>query len=380
MAIFLMTSVTVSWSAEPGSTVRNIFGPQIGINAAQCRGACGADCPDSCSKQVAYECVDSSRLRRLDTYVCGTHQGCREHDACLDACIKGSTNSGNCQSECDAKALEDFGLESSASWLTGGGPTDGKIDFEYTISAPDALEAAYRCPADSNLQCSLNSGCVTANGARVDPVFDSYAGAAANSMRISGFQSGPACGERVCEQSANIQVTGADTCDGKRCTRFGMEFDYQNADPSAPLECRTSTSNAGESDFIGNLLKLGADASVSRSSEDTKSQGEDGMAELLGMFGQVLASGDSPEDINVTITPLDKDGNPVESQSVGSAAGENTRPIPSSVDLPVTNGHLFVPMYQLADGMSSSGVKERKITCTHKGAPVLETVVRLHAG
>jgi hypothetical protein len=162
-----------------------------------------------------------------------------------------------------------------------------------------------------------------------------------------------------------------------------MEFDYENADPSAQLECSTSTSG-GDGDFIGDLLKQGGDAMTSRNSGANEQiqggQGEDGMAELLGMFGKVLASGDSPEDVNVTITPHDEDGNPIESQRVGTGYGDAPPSIPNSVDLPAASGHLFVPMYQLESGMQRGQAKERRVRCTHKGAPVLDTTFRLTAG
>ncbi len=46
----------------------------------------------------------------------------------------------------------------------------------------------------------------------------------------------------------------------------------------------------------------------------------------------------------------------------------------SSIDLPAANGHLVVPMYQLAASAKPGVVKERRVTCRHKGQPVLETV------
>jgi len=103
------------WSAEPGTIVRNAFGPQAGNNANQCRGACGAGCPESCAETVAYECLDSAQLRRVVTYECGTHQGCRVHDDCLDACLQSGASGGNCQAECDAKVMQRFGFESAAA-------------------------------------------------------------------------------------------------------------------------------------------------------------------------------------------------------------------------------------------------------------------------
>jgi len=383
--IVVMAAVPAAaqWAAEPGATVRDAFGPQAGNQANECRGACGGGCPKSCDQAVSYECTDSSRLRRVVTYDCGTHQGCRVHDDCLDTCLRNGDQGRSCATQCDAEIMDRYGFESAGSWLMGDGPYDGRISFEYTRDAPGALEPAYRCPDGASRQCSGAAGCTAANGNRVDPVFDAYPAAGAHAMRVSDFRSGPACGDSVCEPAIDIRVTGADSCNSGSCTRFGMEFDYENADPSAQLECSTSTSG-GDSDFVGDLLKQGGDAMTSRNSgsevESGDSQGEDGMAELLGMFGKVLASGDSPEDVNVTITPHDEDGNPIESQRIGTGQGGGPPPIPRSVDLPAANGHLFVPMYQMADGSNSGQVKERRVRCTHKGAPVLETTFRLHSG
>jgi len=370
-------------SAGAGATVRNAFGPQSGHAANQCRGACGGGCPGSCAQTIAYECTDSAQLRRIVTYDCGTHQGCRVHDDCLDACINNGSGVSDCSAQCDANVMEQYGFESSASWLMGNGPYDGRINFEYTRDAPGALEPAYRCPTGASRQCSATIGCNNDEGVWVDPVFDTYPAAGSRTMRVSDFRSGPACGASVCAQATDIEVYGEDSCPGGSCSRFGMEFDYQNADPTVPLKCSTSTSGGGD-DFVGDLLKQGADAMTSRGegaeAESSNGQGEDGMAELMGMFGKVLASGDSPEDVQVSMAPLGPDGKPIESQRVGSVPRDGPPPVPQSVNLPAASGHLFVPMYQLADSLNSSGVKERKIRCTHKGAPVLETIFRLHPG
>lgn len=367
--------VQADWSAEPGVTVRNAFGPQGGGKPSQCRGACGAGCPKTCDRSVAYECLDASRFRRVVTYDCGTHPGCRVHDDCLDACIQGGGDVGACSSRCDSEVVDSFGMESAGSWLTGRGPYDGRTQFEYTRDAPDAPEPAFRCPDGASQQCSGEVGCL-AGGTWLEPVFDSYAGTAAGAMRIAAFRAGPACGDLICRQSADIVVSGADSCPGGQCTRFGMEFDYENADPSAPLECRSSTS--GGDDFVGDLLKQGADAMESRgTTPDVNS--EDGMQALMGIFGKVLASADSPEDVNISITPLDEDGNPIESQRVGSQPADGLPPIPNRVELPASSGHLFVPMYQLASTMKRGEIKERLIRCTHRDIPVLETTFRLRA-
>lgn len=371
-----LNSIVAQSSAEPGATVRNVFGPDVGLGANQCRGACGGDCPRSCTVEVSFECVVDAKLRRVQAFTCGTHQGCREHDSCLDNCLLNNPESRDCQPQCDAEAMKKYGFENATPWLLGKGPYDGQITFEYTRHAPAELEPAYGCPPGSKRQCDGGKVCVGPNGHSIAPVFDSYPAASASAMQISLLRVGPFCkngGNRVCEHSDTIRVVGDATCPGGACTRFGIEFDYRNGDPAVPLECRTST-RGGDADFIGDLIKLGGDAVASRDAASGEPKEEDGLGQLLSMFGKVIASADSPEDLQVTITPLDEQGNPDESKRVGSGAGGAPAPIPNSVDLPATNGHLIVPMYQLAASSKPGTVKERRITCTHKGEPVLETV------
>ena len=271
--------------------------------------------------------------------------------------------------------MESYGFESSASWLLGNGPYDGEATFEYTRHGPDQLEPAYRCPMGRSASVITVAPALLQAALRL-PLFSiPIRRESRGAMQVSALRAGPVCGgdvDRVCEQSATIQLSGADTCPGGSCTRFGMEFDYRNADPGAPLECATST-RGDDGDFIGDLIKLGGDAIATRSG-GADSQLGDGMGQLLGMFGKVIASADSPEDLQVSITPLDENGNPIESQRVGSEPLDGPAPIPRSVDLPAASGHLFIPMYQLASRSQPGVVKERRITCTHKGEPVLETV------
>jgi hypothetical protein len=372
LAVVALSPLPALSSAAAGATVRNVFGPDVGLAANQCRGACGGGCPKSCTIEVSFECMGSTQLRRVEAFTCGTHKGCREHDDCLDTCLQDNPNSGDCQSVCDATAMQLYGFEYSASWALGKGPYDGETTFEYTRHGPAELEPAYRCPEGAKRQCGESTSCIAANGTVVDPVFDAYPTANAGGMRISALRTGPLCAggaDKVCEQSANIRMTGADACPGGSCTRFGMEFDYVNADPSAPLECATST-RGGEDDFIGDLIKLGGDAISTRTGSAGADEG-DGMGQLLGMFGKVIASADSPEDIQITMTVFDENGNP---DTVSSEPADGPAPIPRSIDLPTANGHLFVPMYQLASSSAPGVVKERRVTCTHKGQPVLETI------
>ncbi|TXS95984.1 hypothetical protein FV139_00275 [Parahaliea maris] len=363
-------------SAGAGDTVRNVFGPDVGLGANQCRGACGGGCPKTCRSEVRFECLGDTKLRRVNAFICGTHQGCRDHDDCLDACLRNSPEDRDCQSECNAMVVERYGFDKSTPWLLGKGPYDGEITFEYTRYAPEAPEPLYRCPPGAIRQCGADGPCVGPNDGRaVDAIFDSYPAASTGAMQISGLRAGPLCDaeERVCEQSLNIKVGGDSRCPNGPCTRFGLEFEYRNANPVAALECRTST-RSNEDDFVGDLIKLGGDAIAEKDAASGGPDPEDGLGQLLGAFSKVIASADSPEDLQVTITPLDEDGNPDESRRVGTGADGVPPPIPTSVELPRASGRLVVQMYQLASGGRRGTIKERRVTCTHQGEPVLETV------
>jgi len=381
-ALFVCLPAAAQWSAQPGDTVRNAFGPPSGGASTVCRGACGGGCPSSCQEKTTFECTGGDLLRRVRTYQCGTHQGCREHDDCLDRCLQQQAQGFDCQSQCHGEAVESYGFEQATSWATGGGSYDGApITFEYTRDSPDAPEPAFTCPDDVTLRCSGDAGsCIDGQGSSVAPIFDSYSGTGPAAMHISGLRTGPLCGDRVCGQDPDIEVTGEDLCDGgggaASCTRFAMEFDYRNADPSAPLECSTST-DSGEGDFIGNIIKKGFD-SMPDLAAGSSGEGGNGLGQLLGAIQKVVASADSPEDVDVSIAPLGPDGRPIESQRVGTQPRSGPRPIPSTVDLPASSGHLVVPMYQLTDRSSTAPVITREVRCTHKGVPVLETTVRLH--
>ena len=372
-ALALLCPQTASVASATEQTVRNEFGPSGGGKPNLCRGACGGGCPKSCDITTSYECTGESRFRRVVSYDCGTHEGCRAHDYCLDRCLKGSGDVGACSKQCDGMVVHQYGIDKAGSWLTGGGPYDGRKQFEYTRDADNAPEPIFRCPEGASEQCSGRVGCM-AGGSWMEPAFDGYSESAGGTLQVSAFRAGPACGDSVCRQSAAIEISGDDSCPGGQCTRFGMEFDYRNADPAVPLECRTSTSSEG--DFIGDLLKQGADAMESRGTMPDP-ESENGMEALVGLFGKVLASADSAEDVNISMTPLDENGNPIESQRVGSQPADGPPPIPSRVELPAASGHLFVPMYQLADAMQPGESKERRVICKYKGNPALETTFRL---
>lgn len=370
LGLFFPDLVAAQWAAQPGQTVRNSFGPLEGDRASMCRGACGPGCPSTCKERTTYECLDSGRLLRVNTYICSTHQGCRDHDDCLDRCTQNREQGFDCEAYCHTDAVNAYGLPNTTSWAAGGGPFDGPpIIFEYTRDTPNSLEPAFRCSEGAQLQCNGGKGqCVTAEGT-AEPVFDSYPAAGPGAMRVMNFRSGPLCGDSVCRQATLIRVTGQDTCERGRCTKYGVEFDYKNADPGVPLLCSGEVTEGG--DFVGNILRKGAE----RMPQQGDGSGEDGMAELVGIVQKVLKSADTPEDVRVSVAPLDEHGNPIESQRVGTTY-TGPASVPRSVDIPAVSGHMVVPMYQLVD-VPDKDNRVRQIRCSHKGQPVLEVAFQL---
>ncbi|HKJ17996.1 MAG TPA: hypothetical protein VJ984_11635 [Xanthomonadales bacterium] len=370
-AFLFSAPLFAQWAAEPGEKVRNGFGPESGVQSVStCRGACGLGCPSSCKERVTYECDDSERMVRVNSYVCGTHQACRDHDNCLDQCRQDREKAFDCDAYCHTEVLESFSIENAISWSTGGGPYDGPpIFFEYTRESPNAPEPAFRCPDGAKMQCSRGKGsCLAAGGGLADPVFDSYVGVGAGAMRISNFRSGHLCGDSVCQQTTLIRVTGQDQCVRGDCTKYGVEFEYENANPAMPLECTGEVTGGG--DFIGNMLKKGADMMP----QQGDGSGEDGAAELMGMLQQILQSADTPEDVQITMTPNDEHGNPIPGQTVGNTY-EGPASVPRTVDIPAASGSMVVPMYQLM-GINNPP-QARQIRCSHNGVPVLEVAFQL---
>lgn len=122
---------------------------------SKCRGACGPDCPDTCVDQDDVSlCIadDSGKCFYLCTYSdvlqCGSHESCRVHDDCYDACVeeKGETlycPLGFCHCGCDWGCFWNYDLISCAQWKFGYGPTDRKILYASPPKMSGPLRA---CP------------------------------------------------------------------------------------------------------------------------------------------------------------------------------------------------------------------------------------------
>jgi hypothetical protein len=375
LVLFLPQQTAAQWSAQPGDTVRNAFGPAKGLNVPVCRGACGADCPSTCEQSVQFECAGGERLLRVQSYNCGTHQGCQEHDDCLDRCSQKQAEGYDCATECHAEAVGNWGLDKAGFWAAGGGPYEGDpITFQYTMETPGGPEAIYRCPAGAGQQCSAGVGSCLTGSKSVDPEFETFVGGGPQTVKVSGFRSGTVCLENgqpssVCQNAVDINITGNDRCaqaDGAQpCTWYGFELDYQNANPSEPLYCQSS---AAEEDFLGGVVSSAIEAAPGGVEGD--------LGKLLGQFQKDLSNGKSLDQIFSGITVTAADGKTLgepEPTEVFQAAG-----VPNEITLNGTSGHILVPIFERKDASAPGTYVEHQITCRQTGRPVLETTFSLH--
>lgn len=134
-----------------------------------CRGACGANCPDTCNNNITHcVCITNEAGKhytcRYPALECPTHQGCREHDECYDRCVEeGETEMcprttlagyvagtverdevDNCHCLCDFDCIDQHGWNTCLQWADGEGPTDGQRVF-FT-GDPDRTGPLSECP------------------------------------------------------------------------------------------------------------------------------------------------------------------------------------------------------------------------------------------
>jgi hypothetical protein len=91
-------------------------------SGAQCRGACGIDCPPERCKAVA----DITISFEGGTYIyknvisCPSHQGCRDHDACYDICTEQLGDSslllGTCHGICNGRCYDEWNYPDCILW------------------------------------------------------------------------------------------------------------------------------------------------------------------------------------------------------------------------------------------------------------------------
>lgn len=158
----------------PENRVPNVYGyfPFDGVGAVEsglpgaagdapglcdplCRGACGADCdPDDCTPTPIFECEEQGGESTTIVFggvsqSCGTAEGCRAHDDCVDTCNQvegcGTWAAARCRRACDLEDVATWGAETSGLWATGHGPKDpAPLLFRYLD--PVGEEDSLTCP------------------------------------------------------------------------------------------------------------------------------------------------------------------------------------------------------------------------------------------
>ena len=113
-----------------------------------CRGACGAGCPDTAKSLEDITIRIPDPLNDMFHYLliypgvkeCGTHAACRWHDACFDQCKLWGEDSkiGPLHNLCSDKVVDRYGLIDGGTWMLGYGPYDGYFIFsnEPTLEGP----------------------------------------------------------------------------------------------------------------------------------------------------------------------------------------------------------------------------------------------------
>jgi len=125
-------------------------------SGSTCRGACGSGCPDTCQDCAdIVRCLPDQRDENAHTFVtysgvieCGTHAGCRQHDACFDDCEEEYGEESvvaPCHDECSAAIVREYGVTRGASWALGYGPYDGYFLYseEPVWSEPESGQLQY---------------------------------------------------------------------------------------------------------------------------------------------------------------------------------------------------------------------------------------------
>ena len=145
---------------------------EFGPCNSYCRGACGPDCTlNNCTLTEKVVCDTDAQgrktgyvSRRVQSYECGLHPGCIEHDACYDSCNSyfgcGTWEAAYCRhgrldiatvganlpsdillrgySFCDFRAWSSWGAVNSALWIKGYGDKPIAHTFVYTTTTTAA--------------------------------------------------------------------------------------------------------------------------------------------------------------------------------------------------------------------------------------------------
>ncbi len=142
-----------AWTDGP---LHGVFPRNPGIpSGSLCRGACGADCETCQHEREHYECEKVGNRHIWWAYphyeTCGTHLGCRNHDACYDWCADKYNEKGKlgvilgpCHRLCDFECICNYNTPQCVGWIGGGKPHDGTMVFSDKPHKKDGCDGP--CP------------------------------------------------------------------------------------------------------------------------------------------------------------------------------------------------------------------------------------------
>ena len=120
-------------TAPVGVVAPLLTNPHIG-SGGLCRGTCGPDCPPTCTAEPDVDlCLPDASGACHYTYTyrsvqqCGSHAGCRVHDACYDRC--GPNIYDACHRSCDWECFSTHGYSQCNEWRQGNGPYDSFLTY-----------------------------------------------------------------------------------------------------------------------------------------------------------------------------------------------------------------------------------------------------------
>jgi hypothetical protein len=127
-----------------------------------CRGACGGDCPSTCRDLPDISiCVSDGEhdfVCKYGVIECGSHQGCREHDACYDDCAT-APRPALCRRGCDLACISNYGIGDCNNWRIGGDPYDSWLKFSYPPVQTACVGSTPYCVDGKCVECRTNADC-----------------------------------------------------------------------------------------------------------------------------------------------------------------------------------------------------------------------------
>jgi hypothetical protein len=139
-----------------------------------CRGACGSGCPDTCVSLPDLTIRVPDPINELSHYLltytgvteCGTHAGCRWHDACFDQCkILGEEGDFDPMHDlCSAKVVQRYGAADGASWAMGNDPYDGYLLFSNEPSQEGPFPGSVHSLEEANYRIDIETGSIPGAG------------------------------------------------------------------------------------------------------------------------------------------------------------------------------------------------------------------------